>query len=164
MPRLLAGAKNLNILIELGAFDRLTHLLVKALMPEDAQATAAPREWPSYFPDDCPDSEASPFIGPIFCFVGGDPEVDYKTMWERKIAKTAHDCARVALPCYISLKEIQETRDIMQGRWGDYKIARADLSAEHGKIRSTPSKKYPRHHSAWLRAQYSYEKLFQVIE
>jgi hypothetical protein len=141
-------------------FDTRTHLYVKDFMPEEQEIP----EWPTHFPNDCPDSQATPFDGPIFCFVCGDPNVDYKTMWEQRRAENAQCCARAALSCYTSFNDIDQTRDIMQGRWGDHKIAKADLSAEHGKIKHTPSRRYARHHSAWLRARYSYEKLFQVIE
>jgi hypothetical protein len=144
-------------------FDIRTHLYVKAFMPEEQEPTAPP-EWPTHFPDNCPDADASPFDGPIFYFVCGEPEIDYKTMWERGRAKNAKCCERVALSCYIRLEDIVQTRDIMQARWGNYKIARADLSSEHGKIKHTPSKNHSRHHSAWLRAQYSYGQLFQVLE
>jgi hypothetical protein len=134
---------------------RLKGVMVPQSVPEP--------EWPTHFPPDCPEASLPETSGPIFHFVRGK-DTDYQTMWQRDLALTAAPCERVALSCFVRLEDAVQTRDVMQAKFGDCKVAKADLSPQHGKIKPTPKKGNPAHHSVWLRAPYEYAKLFQVIE
>ena len=86
----------------------------------------------------------------------------YKTAYERGAYPRRPQCRRMSYSCYKVIAPLQEQLAAQPKIWRG--IARAELGAEHGVIKHTPSDGgSPEHHSMWLRAEYRARDLFVEI-
>jgi hypothetical protein len=143
------------------SFDSSTVCVVKGAVPP-AEMPPPDSEWPVHFPPNCPDSDAIPTDGTFFRLLCGD-ETDWKSAKEQEKFLNHPECIRAGLSCFLEREQVAELRDVSP-QLSEHKIARGNLTPEHGKIK--PNGNRPGHHCLWLRTQFLERAtdLFHVIE
>lgn len=110
------------------------------------------REWPSHFGEGCPPVEADDLDRKIFYLVSQCPPVarDFQSAIERGAFDQGPPCLRAGLSCAVeggSLLKLQQRVP----RLRRYRLASAELTAEHGKYQQTTDRLD--HYTMWLRAR-----------
>lgn len=111
--------------------------------------------WPSFFPDNCPPQDA---INPnltVYRFVRGNPPVesDFNSYIEDgKDVSGIKRCQACGVSVYAELEDAIKMQGYVPGL-RKTRIASGHLNSNHGKIKSTPSMRYPdcgySHHTWW---------------
>lgn len=118
-----------------------------AVEPTDPKT---PKEWPDHFPPGCPPADAHDLSGIVYMLVATDPPTaeDMECAIDRKSFIGKPECLRASLSCARDAEHLVSARANSK-RLRNHMVAKAELKAEHGKIKQTGA---PEHYSMWLRA------------
>ena len=123
------------------------------------------REFPSFFPQDCPPTEARPAVENFFRLVRTDPpgDNDFRSHVENDKRRRYPDmCKASGLSVFTKLEDIQKLkRRIAALR--ERKVAKGKADAEDGMVLYTPTKEEDSHHTWWLFEGVTVAKNFAVV-
>ncbi len=114
---------------------------------------APENEWPDFYPDDCPPSDANDLDGVVYRLVKSNPptEADARSHLELGASPKAPPCQRSGLSCALDREYLEDVRRAVPYRRKN-RIARGEFHSEHGKIKQTGPDRG--HHTMWLRAPF----------
>jgi len=125
--------------------------------------------WPSFFPPNCPPSEAKDASGKVFRLVSSaSPSVsDFESYAQMHPKKWMGNCKASGLSVFTAesdaLRMVRRVQGIVQGRSapGDL-IAFANLTPEAGKLMHTP-RDGNSHHTWWAPDGFNHVAAFKVV-
>jgi hypothetical protein len=128
------------------------------------------RQWPEYFPENCPPLTASNPSGKFYRFVKKDHESpqsqDFLSWRENNQGKPCPEniteCQACGLSVYASLEEISRMAKVIP-RLRKMKIAEGNLDENSGKIQNTPSRNSRYHYTWWVPDGGTPWKIFVII-
>lgn len=108
-----------------------------------------PKEWPT----GCPPSEATPAKGVVYrtCDRSPPSSDDFKSYFQLGKAPKACPCLRAGLSVFRDMHDAVHHASSFRRIAGH--VTKADLRAEHGKIKPTPSKNSGPSHTTWWPAE-----------
>jgi len=125
--------------------------------------------WPSFFPPQCPPSEAKDASAEVFRLVSSNPPSvnDFESWAQRYPKKWLGNCKASGLSVFTSkadlLQMTRRVRGMVKGKSSPEKlIASATLSPEAGKLMHTPSDGNS-HHTWWPPADFNCATIFKVV-
>ena len=125
--------------------------------------------WPSFFPPQCPPSEAKDASVEVFRLVSSDPPSvrDFESFAQMRPKKWMGNCKASGLSVFTAksdaLRLVRRVQGMVQGKSvpGDL-IASANLSPEAGKLMHTP-RNGNSHHTWWAPADFDHTVAFKVV-
>jgi hypothetical protein len=125
--------------------------------------------WPSFFPSECPPTDAEDASVEVFRIVSSDPPAacDFKSFAQTNPKKHGGKCKPSGLSVFTglgdALKYLRRVQGEVQGDARRTLIARALLSPEAGKIQHTPSSLHNSHHTWWAPDGFDHAAAFKVV-
>jgi hypothetical protein len=125
--------------------------------------------WPSFFPPQCPPSEAKDASAEVFRLVRSNPPSvsDFESWAQRNPKKWMGNCEASGLSVFTAksdaLRLVRRVQGMVRGKSapGDL-IASANLSPEAGKLMHTP-RDGNSHHTWWAPAGFDHTAAFKVV-
>ncbi len=121
--------------------------------------------WPTYFPPQCPPSEARDASAEVFRLVSSDPPSanDFESWAQRHPSKWMGNCKAAGLSVFTAKSDALRLVRRVPGMsaLGDL-IAGANLSPEAGKLMPTP-RDGNSHHTWWAPAGFEHASAFKVV-
>lgn len=117
--------------------------------------------WPSFFPPQCPPSEATDASAEVFRFVSSNPPSasDFKSWAETRPKKWRGNCEASGLSVFtVKSDALQLVRRVR----GMSALASANLSPETGKLKHTP-RNGNSHHTWWAPDGFDHAAVFKVV-
>lgn len=123
-------------------------------------------EWPNHFPEGCPPDDADDAHGTVVRLVRGNPPTpeDFQSQYEGNPRRSWGDDRCRA--CGLSVFQDPEDARAISRRIPAFRnrhIATADLEPAMGRLKHTPSKHEPTHHTWWLPTNVNVAELFAVV-
>ncbi|MDD5214773.1 MAG: hypothetical protein PHQ03_04425 [Methylococcales bacterium] len=105
-------------------------------------------DFPEYYPEKCPPSQAKDVEGEIFRFTTRNTphHRDFLSHYELGIGE---GCQAMGLSVFLSIEACEEMKDKVPAM-RKKKIASADLNSKHGRFAHTPSTNSKRHMTWWV--------------
>lgn len=125
------------------------------------------RQFPDWFPENCPPADAANADGIVYRFATKNPvdARDFLSHRELGLAPRAQACRRCSLSVYRTLlsarRKLRELRERFPDRFGPY-IAEGTLLAEHGKIKQEGTDSD--HHEWWAYDGVERHGPFRIVE
>lgn len=125
--------------------------------------------WPSFFPSECPPTEAENASVEVFRIVSFDPPAacDFQSFAQTHPKKYQGKCKPSGLSVFTgmedALKYLRRVQGEAQGVVPRRLIARALLSPQAGKIQHTPSASHNSHHTWWAPDGFDHAATFKVV-
>ena len=119
--------------------------------------------WPSFFPPQCPPSEARDASAEVFRLVSSNPPAvsDFESCAQRRPKKWGGDCEASGLSVFTAKSDAERMQKRVRGMSGKV-IASANLSPEAGKLMHTP-RDGNSHHTWWAPAGFNHTAPFKVV-
>jgi hypothetical protein len=121
--------------------------------------------WPSFFPPQCPPSEAKDASAEVFRFVSSDPPLvgDFEAWAQKRPKKWMGNCKAAGLSVFTAKTDLLRLARRVpgistQGRL----VASANLSSVAGKLMHTP-RDGDSHHTWWAPAGFNHTEAFKVV-
>jgi hypothetical protein len=121
--------------------------------------------WPSFFPPQCPPSEANDASAEVFRLVSSNPPsvIDFESWAQRHPKKWMGNCKASGLSVFTAkLDALRLVRRVPGMSASGDLIASANLSAEAGKLMHTP-RIGNSHHTWWAPAGFDHTAAFKVV-
>lgn len=126
-------------------------------------------QWPDFYPENCPPTEAEPASGTVYRLVRRDPAQpkDFTALFiERPGLFQNKPTAVVCQSCGVSV--CKDRQDIVKLQRSSAKmrkrqIAKGELNPTLGVIQHTPSRQYKSHHTWWILVGTEPWLIFNVI-
>jgi hypothetical protein len=121
--------------------------------------------WPSFFPAQCPPSEAKDASAVVFRIVSSNPPgvSDFESWAQRRPKKWAGNCDASGLSVFTEISDALQMMRRVPGMSVPGKvIANANLSPEAGKLMHTP-RDGNSHHTWWAPAGFDHAAAFKVV-
>jgi hypothetical protein len=121
--------------------------------------------WPSFFPPQCPPSEANDASAVVFRLVASNPPAvsDFESWAERHPQKWEGNCRASGLSVFtVKSDALRLVRRVPGMSAPGYLIASAELSPEAGKLMYTPRDDNS-HHTWWAPAGFDHNAAFKVV-
>lgn len=124
-----------------------------------------PTNWPSFFPPQCPPSEAEDASSEVFRLVSSNPPSvsDFESWAQRHPRKWMGDCKASGLSVFTAKSDaLRLTRRIPGILGPGALIASATLSPDAGKLMPTP-RDGNSHHTWWAPDGFDHTAVFEVV-
>lgn len=121
--------------------------------------------WPSFFPPQCPPSEAKDAFGEVYRLVNTNPPSvsDFESWAEKHPKKWMGDCEASGLSVFTTKSDALRMIRRVPGMLAPGKlIASANLSPAAGKLLHTP-RDGNSHHTWWAPAGFAHTASFEVV-
>ena len=121
--------------------------------------------WPSFFPPQCPPSEAKDASAEVFRLVASNPPAasDFESWAQRHLQKWGGNCKASGLSVFTAKSDaLRLVRRVPGMSASGGLIASANLSPEAGKLMHTPRDSNS-HHTWWAPASFDHAVAFKVV-
>jgi hypothetical protein len=125
--------------------------------------------WPSFFPSECPPTDAEDASVVVFRIVSSDPPTasDFLSYAQTNPTRNGGKCKPSGLSVFTGIDDALDYLGMVPGEvQGDaprHLVARALLSPEAGKIKHTPSAMRKSHHTWWAPDGFDHAAAFKVV-